>query len=308
MVAILTAILYIVLGSVWVLVELIICFLLGAIFLLWYEQGLLLYIPYIGTKRQIMFNSAHMFRSPAYYNLNFEDLYIETKDKITVHAWFVKTNEDYSNAATVIYFHGNAANIGHRLGNISELVTNLKVNVLMLEYRGYGNSESSPSERGLRLDAEAALNYIKSRSDVNQKRVYLFGRSLGGAVAISCGANNSQALKGVILENTFTSIFDMVLVLAANMDLWDLSWLRRIMNSFFLTSVWNSEKTISRIKVPILFLSGQEDEVVPPEQMRKLRKSAQNTRVVWEEFPTGTHNETTLCDGYLEAIRKFLDL
>jgi len=308
MLSILAAFLYLVLGCVWVLLKLIVCFALGAIFLLWYEQGLLLYIPYIGKKRQVMFNSPRMYRSPSYFNLDFENIYIETKDKISVHAWFVKTNEEYSNAATIIYFHGNAANIGHRLGNVSEFVSNLNVNVLMLEYRGYGNSEGYPSEHGLRLDAEAALNYIKSRSDVNQKRVYLFGQSLGGAVAISCGANNSQALKGVILENTFTSIFDMVLVLAENMGLCDLSSLRRIMNSFFLTSVWNSEKAINRIRVPILFLSGQEDELVPPEQMRKLRKSTKNTRVVWEEFPTGTHNETTLCEGYIEAIGKFLDL
>jgi len=307
MVSILTAILYVILGSVWMLLKFIICFILGAVFLLWYEQGLLLYIPNIGTKRQTMYNNPPMLRSPAYFNLIYEDLYILTKDKISVHAWFIKTARDYSNAATFIYFHGNAANIGYRLGNVSEFVLKLNVNVLMVEYRGFGNSEGIPSERGLRLDGEAALNYIRSRKDINQKKVYIFGRSLGGAVAITCGAESKQAVKGVILENTFTSIFDMVLVIAGNIGICDLSCLRPIMNSFFLTSVWNSEKTITRIRAPILFLSGLQDELVPPEQMRKLRSCARNSRVVgWEEFPTGTHNETTQCDGYIEAIEKFL--
>ena len=82
----------------------------------------------------------------------------------------------------MIFFHGNAGNIGTRLPNIEVMVKVMKCNVLIVAYRGYSNSEGTPSEEGLKLDAEAALEWAQSRKDINQ--IFIFGRSLGGAVAI----------------------------------------------------------------------------------------------------------------------------
>jgi len=303
---------HVLLGIVLVILKLVICLLFGAVFLLWYEQGCLLYIPNVQAKRQLMYNSPAILRSPSNFKLMFEDIYITTKDSVAVHAWLVKA-KNYQHAPTWIYFHGNAANIGYRLPNVAEFVNQLGINVLMLEYRGFGNSEGAPSERGLMLDGEAALEYIRSRRDIDQEKVYLFGRSLGGAVAIAVAARlwktsnpPQQPLAGVVVENTFTSIFDMIVVLGQRMRIGDLSCLKRILVNFFLTSVWNSIRDIKHIKDPILFLSGQADELVPPEQMKRLFTACASPNATWEEFPDGQHNETSSCKGYIESIARYL--
>lgn len=124
-------------------------------------------------------NNPTGYRNPNELGMEYEDIYFETKDKVKINAWFVKS---HPGARTIIFFHGNAGNIGTRLPNIEVLVKDLRCNVLIVAYRGYSNSEGSPSEDGLKLDAEASLEWAKSRQDINQ--IYVFGRSLGGAVAI----------------------------------------------------------------------------------------------------------------------------
>ena len=85
---------------------------------------------------------------------------------------------------TVLYLHGNAGNIGHRLVNVQGLYNSIGCNVALLEYRGYGRSEGTPSEEGICMDAQAALDFLLTRSDINTEKILVFGRSLGGAVAI----------------------------------------------------------------------------------------------------------------------------
>lgn len=110
----------------------------------------------------------------------------------------------------MIYFHGNAGNVGARIPHIDILVKKLNTNVLILAYRGYGHSEGTPSEDGLRLDAEATLDYALNDDEIDSSRVFVYGQSLGGAVAAQLTSNNSKKVKGLILENTFVSIGEMV--------------------------------------------------------------------------------------------------
>ena len=84
----------------------------------------------------------------------------------------------------MIFFHENAGCIGTRLPNIEKIVKSTNSNVLILAYRGYSDSEGEPSEEGLKLDAEATLEYAQNREDIDNSRIFVFGRSLGGAVAI----------------------------------------------------------------------------------------------------------------------------
>lgn len=121
------------------------------------------------------------YRNPAERNIPYEDVYITTSDNIKIHTWLMKRPE--SNAATIIYFHGNAGNLGFRLDIYEQLYKSIKVNVLAVSYRGYGFSEGKPSELGIYIDTDAIIKYILG-SQVNPKRIYLFGASLGGAVAI----------------------------------------------------------------------------------------------------------------------------
>lgn len=120
-------------------------------------------------------------------------------------------------------------------------------NVFMLSYRGYGRSEGSPSEKGLRLDAKAALQYLFDREDIIDKnRIYIFGRSIGGACAIALAASplGQEVIKGIVVENTFTSIDDMI----------DVVFPILTFAKPFNRNKWNSFNEIPNVKVPILFM------------------------------------------------------
>jgi pimeloyl-ACP methyl ester carboxylesterase len=103
------------------------------------------------------------FRHPGESNMEYEDCKIVAKDKTKLHAWFVKASTQPKNHRTMIFFHGNAGNIGSRLPNIELIVKRCNTNVLILAYRGYGDSEGTPSEDGLKLDADATLEYAQGR-------------------------------------------------------------------------------------------------------------------------------------------------
>jgi pimeloyl-ACP methyl ester carboxylesterase len=117
-----------------------------------------------------------------------------------LHGWFVPGDR----GVTWLWFHGNAGNISHRLENLALLHENLGFSVFLFDYRGYGKSQGKPTEKGVYLDAEAALDYLYSRKDVNRQSIVYFGRSLGTAVAVEMAARHPP--DGLILESAFPSI------------------------------------------------------------------------------------------------------
>ena len=128
---------------------------------------------------------------PSKYDLLYESVNIITKDKVHIHSYLLKQRDNlFSTAPTLVCFHGNAGNIGQRLIQAIYFYNYCECNVLLVEYRGFGLSEGAPSENGFYLDAEAALDYIFSRNDVDKNKIMLFGQSIGGAVAIDAGLFN----------------------------------------------------------------------------------------------------------------------
>lgn len=145
------------------------------------------------------------YRNPGEYGFEFEDLKIATKDGASLHGWFLK-QKDPLNSPTIIFFHGNAGNIGNRLPNMQKLFDKCKANIAIIDYRGYGNSTGFPSETGLKRDAEAVLNWALKHDDISKSKLFVFGRSLGAAVAISLANSRQSDITGLIIENTFTDI------------------------------------------------------------------------------------------------------
>jgi len=178
--------------------------------ILYHMQDALLYHP--GDS----FQSRIFVQTPSLLNLPYENVFMRSIDGTLLHLYFIRQPEDKApHAPTLVFFHGNAGNVGHRLHNAFGLYYNLHCNLLMLEYRGYGLSKGSPSEEGLCMDARAAIDFLASRPDINHKMVIVFGRSLGGAVAIDLAARPEYAARiwCLVLENTFTSIPDMAYTL-----------------------------------------------------------------------------------------------
>lgn len=128
-------------------------------------------------------------------------------------AYFIRSaNKGLARNVTILMFHGNAGNIGHRIPIAKVLEENSGCNVFMAEYRGYGLSSGDPNEKGLMIDAQAALDYIRQDKEMRDTKVIVYGQSLGGAVAIQLVARNQDAgdVIGLILENTFTSIKKLI--------------------------------------------------------------------------------------------------
>lgn len=152
--------------------------------------------------------------SPRQFGItDFEDLQIPTPDGETLHAFFLRQPKTpYRRNLTVLMFHGNAGNIGHRVPIAKALQDTLQCNVFMLEYRGYGLSTGVPDEAGLKLDAQTALDYLRQRPETRDTKFVIYGQSLGGAVSINLVANNQEQgdIGGLILENTFLSIRKLI--------------------------------------------------------------------------------------------------
>ena len=200
------------------------------------------------------------------FNLSFESHFIKTEDNIKINVLLIKRPEnEYKYCPTLVYFHGNAGNIGHRLQNCYEIYHEIGCNILLVEYRGYGLSEGYPSESGLSLDGSAALEYLSLRPDIDSTKILVFGRSLGGAVAIDLAKNpkNSSKIAALIIENTFTSIPDI------SRTLFNCGLIRHIPNWFYKNK-FNSASKMSSITVPILFISGLNDELIPSTMMTTL--------------------------------------
>jgi len=264
-----------------------------ALLLLYRNQDSLLYYPDQppGMRKNII--PASEFGLDRYL----EEVFFETVDKVKLWAYLVR--RPYSKEApTILFFHGNAGNISHRLPNVRQLWDKVQCNVFIVEYRGYGKSEGAPSEAGLKLDAQAALEYLLKRDDIDPKKIILFGRSLGGAVAAHVCLKNEDKVKALIIENTFTSVPEMVSVVFPV-----LSYAKALS-----TNKWDTKEIIPHISVPILFLTGEKDELVPASHMTDLYNAATSSkRRKMCSFSDGSHMNTWTQPQYYENFKNFVD-
>ena len=172
----------------------------------------ILYVPiFPSIEYRYPENNPPGWRSPKEYGYDFEDIEIVTKDQVKLSGWFIY-HKNPTNYPTVIFFHGNAGNIGTRLPNIQLLFDDSKVNVVIVGYRGYGHSQGSASEYGLQLDSEAVLDWTVNWSNVDNTKIFVYGCSMGGAVIIYLSTKRQHDICGIILENTFTSISKLLYI------------------------------------------------------------------------------------------------
>lgn len=231
----------------------------------------------------------------------------------------------------LLYFHGNAGNVGHRLPLAQLLVAHLGCAVMMVDYRGFGRSDNAEiDQEGLELDAQACFDFIWRDPRVERDRIAVMGTSLGGAVAIYLASREAAThrISALIVENSFLSISAMVSTLGQPIVAQAVPRCPNVaaflFNHYFkplmLRIGWRSDRAIRCITTPILFLSGSKDELVPAAQMAALYKiSLKSTRGGssgssssipmrrFVEFEEGTHNTLPVMPGYVNAIRSFLD-
>eukprot|EP00931_Biecheleriopsis_adriatica_P007904 TRINITY_DN109149_c0_g1_i1.p1 TRINITY_DN109149_c0_g1~~TRINITY_DN109149_c0_g1_i1.p1 ORF type:complete len:395 (+),score=83.92 TRINITY_DN109149_c0_g1_i1:70-1254(+) len=299
------------------------------------KQRSMLYVPVPpGTQRSPKDNPSQ-FRSPEAWRLPWEDVTITTEDGTRLSAWLTYRDSVSSDADapyTFLYFHGNAGNIGHRLENIRDMHKKLGVNILILDYRGYGDSEdgSGPTEAGFHQDAMAAFEWLIKRSKQPRKegqpcisadRIIFFGRSIGGAVAVKLAADLLKRRKekaselplpaGLVLENTFTSLRDMALQIFPFLSpLWPL------LRSPLIFDEWRSADSLRYFASNwdewcCCLMSGLQDQIVPPAQMVEIHDILKQHRpnvLKCFRFTHGGHNDTPQRggDAYWESFNKYM--
>jgi pimeloyl-ACP methyl ester carboxylesterase len=176
---------------------------------LWAFQEKLLYVPIIPGVSNVF----EYYPDQPQFDLSYEDVELTAADGTKLQCWHVhgRKNVNFTGKRPVIiFFQENAGNMSWRLPFIALLVRQLKCAVFVLSYRGYGQSEGTPSQPGLQMDSVAALEHVLQRSDVDHERVVLYGKSLGGAVALHLAAAHPTKLRAAVVENTFISLEHMV--------------------------------------------------------------------------------------------------
>ncbi len=223
-----------------------------------------------------------------------EDVFFQAGDGVRLNGWFFPARDESPRAhLVVLLLHGNAGNISHRLPFV-EVLMETGVNVLIIDYRGYGKSEGRPAEEGTYLDAQAAYGWLRSKGFAATNIIAL-GKSLGGAVAAELALR--EKLGGLILQSTFTSIPDIGKEIFPFLPVKLLASIR-----------YNSVAKLPRINVPVAILHSQADEIIRFHHGERLFAAANEPRLFWEV--RGLHNETLLTDraGYREGVERFLKM
>ena len=240
------------------------------------------------VNRFIYYPEPHWWATPADIGLEADEVRLVPEPGVQLHAWFFPRPEPL---ATLLFCHGNAGNASHRLENVYYLVET-GFQVLLFDYRGFGHSSGQPSEEGLYRDAEAAWAHLVGRGDTEGAPRIIFGRSLGGAVAVDLTTRVDTG-DGLIVESTFTS----VRTLARHIFGLPLSE---------LPVKYDSLSKIGRIAMPLLAIHGERDELIPYADGQTLYQAAPEPKA-WYPIPGAGHNDTYVVGGeaYLQRLAAF---
>lgn len=249
--------------------------------LIFFAQSSLVYYPESGR---------NVIETPSDRGLAYESVEIATSDGESLHGWFIPVP---AATGTVLFFHGNAGNISHRMDYLL-MFHRLGYNTLIFDYRGYGQSSGSPSESGTYLDAQAAWRYLTETKEIPSTHVVLFGESLGGAVAAWLAAREKPAL--LVLASVFTSIPDMAAKIYPFLPV-------RLLSRFEYSTI----DYLRTVTCPVFVAHSPQDDIVPFTHGEALYQIAPEPKQFLRL--QGGHNNGFIFmqEDWVEALRKFID-
>lgn len=260
---------------------------LSACLFLVFQQSRFIFFPYrpINT-------------TPEFFNLDYEDIWIPVQTQAgkveRIHGWWIPAKSQPQRV--LLYLHGNGSNVGGNIAHASRF-HQLGFSVLLIDYRGYGQSEGSfPTQAQVYQDAAAAWDYLVSTIQIQPSQILIYGHSLGGAVAINLGVQQPQAA-GLIVESSFTSIREIV-TQQRQYAIFPVDLL--------LHQRFDSLQKVPLLQIPVLFIHGTADTTVPVVMSQQLYAAAREPKQLLL-VPNAEHNNVADVAGskYLQAVQKF---
>lgn len=222
--------------------------------------------------------------TPADIGLEFENLKFAVGPDVELHGWYVPAARQNEHSPVVLFCHGNAGNLTHRLETV-RLIHSLDCNLLIFDYQGYGLSQGTPSEAATYADVEAAWTLLVRDKKIEPERIILWGRSLGGAIAARCAQQHSPC--ALVLESTFTSIPDIG---ARMYPFFPVRLLCRLR--------YDTRRLLASIRCPLLVIHSPDDSVVPYVFGKQLYEAAAGQKAFLKI--QGDHN-----DGFLVSEQQY---
>jgi len=232
----------------------------------------------------------NLVSTPENIGLTYQDVEFVTEDKVKLHGWFIPNKNA---KGTVLFFHGNAGNISHRLDSIA-IFNRLELNVFIIDYRGYGQSEGKITEKGTYLDAEAAWNYLIHTRGISEKQIIIFGRSLGASIASRLASKHTPA--ALIIESGFTSVPSMGQRFYPFLPI---RWLTHFR--------YDTKQYVKNISSPVLVAHSKDDEIIPYQEGREIFEAAPEPKQFLEM--QGGHNDGFIVSGasYIKGLEAFIN-
>ena len=238
--------------------------------------------------------------TPTRLGAPFEELRIPSgsgAERGELHAWWIPAEKitEKTNAPTVLYLHGNFRNMSYNLENALRYRA-LGCNLLLVDYRGYGKSTGGkPSETKVYEDAEAAWQYLLKQRGEKPQQTFIYGHSLGGAIAVDLALRHPEAA-GLIIESTFTSMQAMGELEYGFLPV-----------GLLLNQRFESRQKIAQLKAPVLLIHGTWDKKVPVKMAQQLFEAApQPKTLVLIEGGEHSNNAAVGWVEYRDAVADFV--
>jgi len=237
----------------------------------------------------VYFPTHDVDHNPSSAGLQYESVSIQSEDGVRLLGWYIPHD---SARATVLLCHGNGGNISHRV-SLVKVLHDLGLNVLIFDYRGYGQSEGKPSEEGTYRDAKAAWLYLVRKKNIDPSDIIIHGRSLGGAVATHLAREVNPG--GLIIESSFTSV---AAVAARMFPIFPIKLMIRY--------DYNSADNLAHCTCPVLIIHSRDDDMIPFSFGRALYERANEPKSFLEI--SGSHDEGYFTSGrvYSDGVNRFI--
>jgi len=261
---------------------------------IWFLTGSYLLLCSFGLLLQeklIFLPEPKISATPQCINLDYDDVWLLTADRVWINGWYLPSPQS-DKQPTILYLHGNAGNMSHCL-DVVAAIHRLGLACLMIDYRGYGRSQGSPSEQGMYSDAATAWMWLRHRKGLRADQIVIWGFSLGGPVAAKLAESTNPG--GLILDSTFTSLKELGHRLFPTMPV-----------SLIMRLNYSTSESLQNVRCPVLIVHSRKDNIVPFSFASELYATAGQPKRFLET--DGEHNRgfQTAKRRYIRGIGKFL--